>query len=142
MRRPLALVVGRLDVAARQEHQQLVARRHARRDNGRQQVAALDIGRLEARQVRGRRRCRVSLPVLCERSRRARTAPQPISQSVNYCFECSQVVELVYEVRRVEIVTNHVEVITTPERLYYFAVLGRILRDETIVLLTSYGKNI
>ena len=39
---PLALVVGRLDVAARQEHQQLVARRHG---NGRPQVAALDTGR-------------------------------------------------------------------------------------------------
>src|ERR1700719_5314311 len=46
--RPLALVVGRLDVAARQEYQQLVARRH---DNGRPQVAALDIGRLEVQQA-------------------------------------------------------------------------------------------
>src|SRR6202163_1433299 len=46
--RPLALVTGRLDVAARQEHQQLVARRH---DNGRPQVAALDIGRLEVQQA-------------------------------------------------------------------------------------------
>jgi hypothetical protein len=46
--RPLALVVGRLDVAARQEHQQLVARRHGDRDA---QVAALDIGRLEVQQA-------------------------------------------------------------------------------------------
>ena len=46
--RPLALVVGCLDVAARQEHQQLVARRHG---NGRPQVAALDIGRLEVQQA-------------------------------------------------------------------------------------------
>jgi hypothetical protein len=45
---PPALVVGHLDVAARQEHQQLVARRHG---NGRTQVAALDIGRLEVQQA-------------------------------------------------------------------------------------------
>jgi hypothetical protein len=44
----LAPVVGRLDVAARQEHQQLVARRHG---DGRPQVAALDIGRLEVQQA-------------------------------------------------------------------------------------------
>jgi hypothetical protein len=52
------------------------------------------------------------------------------------------VVELEYEVRCVEIVTNHVEVITPPERLYYFAVLCRVLRDKTVVLLTSYRRNI
>src|ERR1700681_2408146 len=51
--RPLARVVGRLDVAARQEHQQLVARRH---HNGRTQVAALDIGGLEVQQAIQRRR--------------------------------------------------------------------------------------
>ena len=46
--RPLALVVGRFDVTARQEHQQLVTRRHG---NGRSQVAALHIGRLEVQQA-------------------------------------------------------------------------------------------
>jgi hypothetical protein len=46
--RQLALVVGRLDVAARLEHQQLVARRHG---DGGTQVAALDIGRLEVQQT-------------------------------------------------------------------------------------------
>jgi hypothetical protein len=40
--------MGRLDVAARQEHQQLVARRHL---DGGAQVAALDIGRLEVQQT-------------------------------------------------------------------------------------------
>ena len=51
-------------------------------------------------------------------------------------------VKLVYKICGVEIVTNHVKVITPPERLYYFAVLCRLLRDQTVVLLTSYGKNI
>ncbi len=46
--RPLAAVVGRLNVATRQEHQQFVARRH---HDGGTQVAALDIGRLEVQQT-------------------------------------------------------------------------------------------
>ena len=46
--RPLALVVGRFDVTARQEHQQLVTRRDG---NGRSQMASLDIGRLEVQQA-------------------------------------------------------------------------------------------
>jgi hypothetical protein len=65
--RPLALVVGRLDVAARQEHQRFAARGHG---NARPLVAAsTSIGSRSSRRSRSRR-CRCVSVVLSARSGR------------------------------------------------------------------------
>ena len=68
--RPLALAVGRRDIAARQEHQHLVTRRPG---NGRPQVAALDIGLQQTIKFAVK-----AAPVRCDVSRPARlVAPMP-----------------------------------------------------------------